>query len=260
MKIQNISAQLLALGVTATLLGAGSAQAASLTLDNFQETNGPFQGVQVFGAGASPVFDEDTMLDPLNTIGGARDLEIERIVGGGGPFSTASGAVFDGNLDWSNDLGFTSKLTLQWDGEDSSGAINPTGLGGIDFTDGGVLDRFGMEFDFIDLAGLMVEWRVYTSATDFSILSQTLDAILSPQQEFFEFSDFAVGGGSGADFTNVGAVQLMLTGPSSIDARIALLEVTDDIPTIPEPSTLLGLGLLGGFGLLSANKKGISKS
>ena len=262
MKIQKIPAQLLTLGVTATLLGAINPQAAALTVDNFLEATGGFQGVQVDGMGPPTSFNEDGPFLPANTIGGFRDLEIQRIVNMGNPFATATGAVFNGNLEWSNDLGFSSMLTVQWDGGDGSGTIDPTGLGGVDFTDGGMFDRFGLDFLSVDQPGLTVELTVYTDGGNSSILTETLtDPIFVPEERFFEFSDFAVQNGSGADFTDVGALQLKLTGPASIDAQIALLELAKPpIPDIPEPSTLLGLGLIGGFGLLSANKKAISKS
>jgi len=236
-----ISAALLGAMALAGSIGAVEARAASLSVDTFDVPAVPdFQFVESTGSGSD--FEEAGAFAGSDVLGGFRDLNIS-ILNSAPPFASASGTVFDGRLDWSNDNNVVSELTVAWDGNDGSAAVNATGLGGIDLTQGGLLDRFGLQLLAADSPGLTVAFTVYTAENLFSTLTRTFDsAINAPQQEFFEFANFT----GNADFTNVGAVTLSLTGPAAMDASIALLDVTEPPSSVPEPSAIFGLAVLGG--------------
>lgn len=255
--MKNVTAKLLSLAAATALIGAGSAQAI-ITVDDFEEPLGSFQSVEVDNSMPTD-FDQLGPFDPNRVIGGYRDLQLDLVQNGGLPFSGASAGVFAGRLFWSNDAGVSSGLTVQWDGDDNSSIIDPTGLGGLDLTAGG-LDRLAVELFQADLPGLTAKFTIWTDENNFSVLERTFDStIFSTQTEFFEFADFDVAGGSGADFADVGAIELMLMGPASIDAEIEIIGIVPPIG-VPEASSLLGLGFIGGLGLLSLRKKSFSKS
>ncbi len=151
--------------------------------------------------------------------GGTADLQIIVDAGGSGTFAI--------NAPTSQ----TWDTTIQWDGSDDNDTLDYTGLGGVDLTDGGVNDRFGLWILESDhptdppgsASALSIE--VYTSATQWSSYSiPSLGPIWQLGQEFVvKFDDFVdVGGFGGADFTNVGAIQLTIA--SSMGAHDVQLD------------------------------------
>lgn len=81
----------------------------------------------------------------------------------------------------------------------------------------------------------------YTDGANFSTATVALPGSVPPQQSLTVlFTDFAVAGGTGADFTNIGAFSLYIDG----SATPALTVVLDSV--VPEPSTdsLLLFGIL----------------
>ncbi len=176
--------------------------------------------------------------------GGASSLLVASDAGGSGTFSVNAPS----SQLWS--------VTIQWDGLDNSFSLDPTGLGGVDLTSGGVDDHFGMWILESDHPDLSVTMEVYTSAAQWSSYSTTAaNSIFSPGQEFLiPYNSFVNAGGSGgADFTNVGAILLTMT--SSNEAHDVQLDFFQTTTAVPEPATmfLLGSGLFG-FSILGRKR------
>ena len=115
--------------------------------------------------------------------------------------------------------------TIIWDGDATLSSINHTGLGGIDFTqDGSTALRLSVfTFDYPNTNPVIIRFVVYSSATNFSTHSITLNnAINSSTILDFPYSSFTTVGGAGANFTNVGAIVLEIDGflHNAIDVQI----------------------------------------
>jgi cysteine-rich repeat protein len=116
---------------------------------------------------------------------------------------------------------------ITYDGNDSDGdTLDPTGLGGIDLSNGGGDGAFYVVVPFADHgAGIVI--TVYSGATNCSTLSRTVPAGLAandfPLALVFPFADFVDGGGcTAADFSDAGAITLLIDGTAlgAIDASL----------------------------------------
>ena len=68
---------------------------------------------------------------------------------------------------------------------------------------------------------------IYTDANDWSTATVTIPDTTdgtATQDVFVPFTSFSSGAGTGADFTNVGAIQLVLSGPAAVNAQVANVE------------------------------------
>ena len=223
------------------LLGVGNAQAA-LLIDNFLdyqivESNGPLTNSQVGPTG--------------NIMGSYRDIFVEVVsTSSTNPFLKSKFSVFDGEASFNNDAYVTGAGRIRWDGNNNSGTLNPLGLGGIDITDGNVLDSLFMDVIFADL-GLNMTFTIYDMDSNSSSISRILNSNISTsQEEAFLFQDFV----GTADFTNVGAIELDISGPESMDAVIGSVRMSRSTP-IPEPTSILGLLAIGAVGTGSMLKQ-----
>lgn len=201
-------------------------------------------------------------------LGGERDLLIDQIAQDGpvDPSIQSSIGVAVSRLAFSNDTGAQGVGEVQWDGADGSGALDASGLGGIDLTDGGTLNAFLVETISSD-ANWNFEVIAYTDATNWTRISFAATSVptgTGPHFSTIAFSGFtndllcgavnpAPGvneitcGGTGVDLTNLGALRLILnTGfngsPSAFDIDLRLANIT----TVPEPGVLalMGMGLM----------------
>ena len=68
--------------------------------------------------------------------------------------------------------------------------------------------------------------------------------------EQFSFVDFT----GLADLTNIGAIQLTLSGPGAIDAEISTFSTFGE-EEVPEPLTILGTLVAGGIGAAMKKRK-----
>ncbi len=170
----------------------------------------------------------------VTAIGGAADLQVTSDAGGSGRFAVEGTSM----QNWS--------ATIQWDGADGAASLNQTGLNHMDLTAGGH-DRFKMllwESDHpMNNSGITLEifsdngWSTYSTGP--------LNPVWQPGQEYsISFGSFQIGGGAGADFTNVGAIQLtMASSMGAHDIQLDYLK-TGTVP-LPGAVYLLGSGLIG---------------
>lgn len=157
-------------------------------------------------------------------LGDERDLFVE-LLSGEGEVELEVNLLDKELLTFSNKLGAVGRGVVTWDGaDDDADQLNPVGLGGVDLTENG--DNVGIRFLLgADLPGGVMSLHVYTDAGDYSSLSQAIPQTPTGEAEvvtilrFSDFAQFGVSVGSGADFTNVGAIQLEIQGVSNLDAE-----------------------------------------
>lgn len=225
----------------ALALSFGGAQAAYV-IDNFNtEQAGQLRDTTTDGNAvfAAPVVAGDIM-------GGSRDLYVSKLGNpsadsGPGVVNSAgvTSNVFDGGLggSWSyseesNQFGFG---VARWDGSISGVAVDTDGLNGMDLT------AFGNSF-MVDLLeaddNTKLTFRVWNNGSAQDVFSMFSVIASGAGSYIFNFSDFI-----GADFANVGALELQVDGNGSrnLDAQIDMVSV------VPEPGTLAlaGIALLG---------------
>ena len=226
------------------LLGVGNAQAnaKNIFIDEFLdlqmvETTGPRTNSQVGPTG--------------NILGGYRDIFIEAVNNKpNNPYLRSNLSVVDGEAYFNNDAYITGTGTIRWDGVNDSQTLNPQGLGGINITQGN-LDSISMDVVLADIAGLGMTFTIYDMNSNSSSISRTLNSsTLTSKAETFLFQDFV----GTADFTNVGAIQLDISRPESMDAVIGSVMISQSTP-VPEPTSILGLLAIGAVGTGSMLKQ-----
>jgi hypothetical protein len=218
------------LGMFAVVLVAGTAQGAGLlTVDSFDVN----QFDQAFG----PVNTTSSSASGAGILGGTRDMTLNTT--SGFPFQRLQGESNLGNtgvFSHSQDSTIIGSTLLEYDG----GAVgfNPSGLGGIDVTNGGLVDQIGIRVSVDDLP-VDVKLTAYSGAGNFSEFTLSLPGgIFSDTDFFINFSSFTVGGGSGADFTNLGAFQIFIDGTTQ--GTDLIFDFLQSGQTVPEPVSLLG--------------------
>ena len=147
----------------------------------------------------------------------------------GGAVSLGADSDWPGLLDFGANAASNGIFWVNWDGNNSNPAVlNPTGLGGLDITSQGA--STGIELNAAadhDSGSIML--KVYSDAGDWSWASvpitDTGDGSLnSSDSQFVAFSSFMVGGGTGANFSQVGAIQLSINGVNAIDGQVGPIE------------------------------------
>jgi len=213
-----------------------------LLIDNFLdyqivESNGPLTNSQVGPTG--------------NILGGYRDIFVEVVNNNSNnPYLSSNLSVVNGEGSFNNDAGITGTGMIRWDGVNNSQTLNPQGLGGINITQGN-LDSISMDIMLADIAGLDMTFTIYDMNSNSSSISRTLNSsTLTSKAETFLFQDFV----GTADFTNVGAIELGISGPESMDAVIGSVYSGRSTP-IPEPTSILGLLAIGAVGTGSMLKQ-----
>lgn len=198
---------------TAAIMAASSgAFAATVTIDNFstdQSIETVTTGVEVSG----------TVSPASGAIGGSRTVKaIGNVIGS----RNTEADVAAGSAAISNGSGITGIVTFLWD------------AGGADLTDG--FANTGIDLSILS-TDLSVIYKIGVNGFEVS------KTISSPGTTTFGFSEFV-----GVDFTNVGSISLVVSGPASFDSEFDLLAATPPAATVPLPG---GLGLaVGGFAAL----------
>ncbi|MDR3402202.1 MAG: autotransporter domain-containing protein [Chthoniobacter sp.] len=172
-------------------------------------------------------------------LGGERDIQIN-LTGGVIAGNTMSAVVSSGFFSYSQDATITGNAVIQWDGVDGSPTLNPTGLGGIDLTGGGLQNKFQLGVFFDDLP-VNVTLTVYTDAGNASSVTTTLPGLIFSSTDFtFNYSSFTTLLGAGANFANVGAITLTLGSTTTAP------DVVLDYFTVAPPGATHWLGQTDG--------------
>lgn len=241
-------------GVAAFALSLG-AQAAPVTIDDFSTPQAVLTST-VIGTQVSSSVSGAGIIAPLFGPLGERDLATtllsQTVPGLGNSRISVTGGV-PGVLAFSVDAGATGTGTVQWDGVDGSIALNPIGLGGLNLAAAG--NAFRLDTIFSDL-GYEFWVEVHSSAGNFTRARLSATGTSVPSSTLIPFAGFAACGfsggqvlgidcfGTGADFSNVGAIQAIIDpngGTTSVDL------ILDNVSVVPEPGmlALIGAGLLG---------------
>jgi len=115
-----------------------------------------------------------------------------------------------GRLDWGGSTGATGRYVASWDGTDGDGSTLAQGLPNIDLTDAGASQFIRMAVFGTDKPNATAQLRIYSSATNFSLspLMSIPQVPSSTGEILFDYSALTVGGGTGANLTNVTAIEL----------------------------------------------------
>jgi uncharacterized repeat protein (TIGR01451 family) len=186
-------------------------------IDNFLSP-----GPSVTATQGTPDLAVQSTLPTTETIGGERDLRAEMTSGGAtdNVKFNAAGSLL--NLDPTvNALG---NYVATWDGPDGTAAsLNATGLGGVDLTEAGINTGILLRGQ-VDKVNSEITVRVFTNAGNAS--SMTITNIVPDvlTDLYFPFTGFTTIAGTGAQFTNVGAVQLEIeSNVIAMDGLISLV-------------------------------------
>jgi hypothetical protein len=227
----------------AVTFSAGAAHA--LIIDDFNTTQSltaSTTGVPVSSFVASA---------PTSIVGGEREATLTRL-SGADPATLNFNSGASGTLSVANGTGGTSLSRIVWDGSGDAGAatIDATGLGGIDFTVGGLQDAFDLRVVANDFPAF-ITIDVYSDALNASTLTIASPGLIPGPASvplLFEYANFSTLLGSGASFNNVGAIVLRIN--ANLNATDIELDFFGTTTTqVPEPGPLAALGL--GIGLLA---------
>jgi hypothetical protein len=231
MKFRNIIA-----GSVLLLVSAFSANASVIkTIDDFSTSQGPISATLT-----TPGF---SSVSGTGIIGGERDLLLEVFADNFSQGATTN--VAGNNFFFSSGSGVESQFTIQWDGVDGSSAINPFGLGGVDFGTS--------SFSFITsvIESDLNAWFDVTFWSGAQGTSETVElpipGVSAPGRDTFFLTDLF----TFTDFTNVGAIQVRGNILSPIDQLrqrsydLQLSGVTAVEVGAPATLGVLSAGLLG---------------
>ena len=133
------------------------------------------------------------------------------------PLGTQSStlAIAAGTYTYTRDAGDISFISVDWDGNNDAITFVETGLGGVDLTTGGA-NAFQFNITANRSSNFEIKMVVHTDASNSSLVNPVSTSGTGVQT--ICYSSFSVASGTGADFANVGAVQLD-TGVGFVSAQ-----------------------------------------
>jgi hypothetical protein len=184
-------------------------------------------------------------------LGGERQISLYKYGTAGFYSGETTGGLIDINISHTNIDG--GSWSVIYDGIHPS--FDPAGLGSVDLTDAGVSNALRIDLVTAPLGSLSyLEVRAYSNAnwSSYKVMTPTAGILSIP------FSTFLLQGGSGADFSSVGALEVMgrfrwnvgVIDPYPTEGtsfEINYIDTFGAAITAPEPATmlLLGFGLIG---------------
>ena len=163
----------------------------------------------------------------------------------------------------SQDATVTGFTLLQWDGADGSPTLNPTGLGGLDLTNSGLVSGLGIRVSMND-SPIDITLTVYDASDPtgqtFSQASLNLPGGIFSDTDFLvNFAAFTTDGPNGpADFTNAGAVEMLIDGQiAGTDLLFSFIQPGSTL--IPEPmsAAVWSLCLVTGLVVMARRKRSV---
>ncbi|MBN1852554.1 MAG: DUF11 domain-containing protein [Pirellulales bacterium] len=203
---------------TVTISAAAAQGTAGIPIDDFTSS-------QSLNASSGGPTSNNSALDDASVLGGERDMYVE-VTGGSGTANFDSNFVGSGVLNIQTSIGASVLAHVTWDGDDDDATtLDATGLGSLDITDssGNTMTSFELEYKIDHNEQLTL--FAYSSAANWSqrVFNISDTAGITETIEV-DFADFVTGSGTGADFTNIGALRLQLgSGTLAVDAEIALV-------------------------------------
>ena len=158
-------------------------------------------------------------------VGSERDLSLELTSATGG-LSLNANAFNQELLEFNSSTTAVGIATIVWDGVDGDAlTVDPTGLGGVDLTDAGLSTGFKLVAG-VDQDGVTITVRVHTDANSVSDSTMNVANTGGPASDalLVLFSSFTQSSGATgpADFTDVGAIELIITGVTAADGQFGL--------------------------------------
>ncbi len=157
------------------------------------------------------------------SIGGERDL-YANLTSASGMISLNANAFNQRLLEFSSTALGRGQRIVTWDGIDGSSNLNANGLGGLDLANNGGNTALRVSIG-ADLAGGRATFRIYSGAGNMS--SATVDIPVTggggTVEVLIPFSNFQIASGSGANLSNVGAMQLEITSDTAVDGQISAI-------------------------------------
>jgi large repetitive protein len=204
---------------TVTIASADLDGSRGVVIDSFDTSS---QAAASFSHGRTAVA---TVIAP-EAIGGQRDL-LAQLTTPHGSVAMGANTEIPGVLDFSAGSASNGIREVVWDGPNTDAQhLNPNGLGGVDLTRGNTSTGIRLVLGADHNGGTAV-FKIYSDANNWSsatiAIANTDDGTAS-QQAFVPFANFTVGGGSGANFSKVGAIQLDINGPNAVDGQVDSIE------------------------------------
>lgn len=188
-------------------------------------------------AGTPNVFDSATATE---TIGNNRDISLTYTSGiqVAVIVDSASGTLSIGSQ------GGVGTAVIQYDGTESTAALDPTGLGGISLNNGDEGAGF-IVLSRADQAGDTLTITVHGDASNSASAAVAIPQSLTDEEIFVPFSSFTSPPGQSVDFNNVGAIEVSTQISANTDVVVSITEARQtnlfqaDIANI-QPVTLGG--------------------
>ncbi|RME01300.1 MAG: hypothetical protein D6816_12500 [Bacteroidetes bacterium] len=157
-------------------------------------------------------------------IGGERDVLVVRTAGADTVVANVN-TTSPGQFAFSVGASTRGTALIQWDGADGACTLNATGLGGVNLNPD---DGIALQVTSADLNS-RITLRVYTDASNYSELTYTIPNAIATSTTFtFPFEQFT-DVGTGADFGNVGAIEVFVDGTLVDSLDITLDFVNSDL-------------------------------
>ncbi|MCO6458200.1 MAG: DUF11 domain-containing protein [Pirellulaceae bacterium] len=188
-----------------------------------------FETPQTVTASSAGSMIDSSALAAAEALGGERDLYAE-LTSGMGELSLVSDAFGAEILEFMASSTGQGIRLISWDGPDTDAVnLDPIGLRlggatGIDITQGG--QNIGLQmFIGADQDNGVATFRVFTDAGNASSVSVPIPNTggTADQRVVIRFEDFTTLLGGGADFTNIGAIELEVEGVAAVDGQIDLV-------------------------------------